>query len=74
MADQFLKAIDREREHEREDKYKNQIHKLWDRYQKDENEIEKDLFNEDEYDENALDYGEEEDPDDYRKKKKRQVI
>jgi hypothetical protein len=69
-----LKAIDREREHERESNYKDQIHKLWDRYQKDENDIEKDLFNEEEYQDNALDYAEdEEDSDDYRKKKKRQV-
>ena len=46
LAEKFLKAIDQEREDERQEEYKEQLHKLWDRYQQQEGEIEKELFNE----------------------------
>ncbi|CAO1353473.1 unnamed protein product [Diamesa serratosioi] len=45
LAEKFLKAIDQEREDERQEEYKEQLHKLWDRYQQQEGEIEKELFN-----------------------------
>lgn len=45
LAEKFLKAIDQEREEERQEEYKEQLHKLWDRYQQQEGEIEKELFN-----------------------------
>lgn len=59
---------------EREEKYKGELRKLWGRYQKDENEIEKDLFREEEYpDGNFEEFGSEVEEIDDDKKKKRQV-
>lgn len=45
LAAQFLEAIDRERNLERErEQYKNQLHSLWQKYQQQENDLEEDLF------------------------------
>lgn len=44
MAAEFLKEIDRERNVEREEKYKETLRQLWDKYQEQEDEIEQDLF------------------------------
>lgn len=45
MAAEFLQEIDHERNVEREQRYKDTLRKLWDKYQQQENEIEDDLFN-----------------------------
>lgn len=45
MAAEFLQEIDHERNVEREQRYKETLRKLWDKYQQQENEIEDDLFN-----------------------------
>jgi hypothetical protein len=71
LAEKFLKAIDEEREREREGEYREQLRSLWNRYQKDESSIEKDLFNDNENDivsDYPINY-----EDIYRKNKKRQV-
>lgn len=44
LAAQFLKEIDRERNFEREEAYKENLRRLWDKYQQQENEIEEELF------------------------------
>lgn len=44
MAAEFLKEIDLERNAEREEKYKETLRRLWEKYQMQENEIEHDLF------------------------------
>lgn len=46
LASEFLKEIDRERNAEREEKYKETLRRLWEKYQQQENEIEEDLFTE----------------------------
>lgn len=58
---------------EREERYKQEMRKLWNGYQKDENEIEKDLFKEEEYPEESMDeyVPDDGENDDYRKKKRR---
>jgi hypothetical protein len=60
-----LKAIEEERQREEEEEYKKQLRNLWNRYQVEEGDIEKELFSNDldsEYDVNNDD-----------RKKKRQV-
>ena len=44
LADRFLRAIEEEREKERAEEYREQLRDLWNRYQKDENDIERELF------------------------------
>lgn len=68
LTEKFLKAIGDEREREREDDYREELHKLWNRYQKEENGIERELFNENDIE---SDYPINFDEND--KKKKRQV-
>lgn len=71
LAEKFLKAIEDEREKEREVEYREQLRNLWSRYQKEENDIEKELFSENENDvesEYPINY-----EDINQKKKKRQV-
>lgn len=46
MAAEFLKEIDRERNLERDEKYRDTLRHLWEKYQQQENEIEQDLFDE----------------------------
>lgn len=46
LVHKFLHAIERLRNQERKDNYKEELHKLWDRYQLQENEIGKELFKE----------------------------
>lgn len=50
LAGKFLKAIEDEREREREMEYRDELRKLWNRYQKEETDIEKELFNDNEND------------------------
>lgn len=45
LAERFLRAIEEERERERAEEYREQLRDLWSRYQKDENDIERELFN-----------------------------
>lgn len=47
LAAQFLKEIDRERNFEREEAYKENLRRLWEKYQQQENEIEEELFDDD---------------------------
>lgn len=47
LAAQFLKEIDHERNFEREEAYKENLRRLWEKYQQQENEIEEDLFEDD---------------------------
>lgn len=47
MAAQFLKEIDHERNLEREEAYKENLRRLWEKYQMQENEIEEELFDDD---------------------------
>lgn len=68
LAEKFLKAIGDEREREREDEYREELHKLWNRYQKEESGIERELFNDNDIE---SDYPVNYDEND--KKKKRQV-
>lgn len=69
LAEKFLRAIEEEREHEREEEYREELHKLWNRYQKEENGVERELFNDSENNDIESDY-----PINYDdKKKKRQV-
>lgn len=44
LTTQFLKEIDRERNFEREEEYKENLRRLWEKYQQQENEIEEELF------------------------------
>lgn len=47
LAEKFLRAIEDEREREEEEEYKNQLRNLWNRYQVEEGDIEKELFDND---------------------------
>ncbi|KAJ6641107.1 Phosphatidylinositol 4,5-bisphosphate 3-kinase catalytic subunit delta isoform, partial [Pseudolycoriella hygida] len=47
LAAQFLREIDRERNFEREEAYKENLRRLWEKYQQQENEIEEELFDDD---------------------------
>ncbi|XP_067633025.1 neurofilament medium polypeptide [Eurosta solidaginis] len=44
LTEQFLKEIEEAQEHEREERYKDALRNLWEKYQQQENEIEGDLF------------------------------
>jgi hypothetical protein len=46
LADEFLREIDRERNIAHEKQYRDQLKNMWHKYQQQENEIERDLFNE----------------------------
>ncbi|KAL7049856.1 hypothetical protein ACKWTF_003881 [Chironomus riparius] len=46
LSERFLKAIEEERERERAEDYREQLKDLWNRYQKEEDNMEKELFNE----------------------------
>ena len=47
LAEKFLKAIEEERQREEEDEYKKQLRNLWNRYQVEEGDMEKELFDND---------------------------
>lgn len=47
LAEKFLRAIENEREREEEEEYKKQLRNLWNRYQVEEGDIEKELFDND---------------------------
>lgn len=47
LAEKFLKAIEDEREKEEEEEYRNQLRNLWNRYQLEEGDMEKELFDND---------------------------
>lgn len=47
LAEKFLKAIDEEREREKEEEYQHELRNLWSRYQNEENDIERELFTND---------------------------
>lgn len=47
LAEKFLRAIEEEREREEEDEYRKQLRNLWNRYQVEEGDIEKELFDND---------------------------
>lgn len=44
LAEKFLKAIEGEREKEEEEEYRQQLRNLWNRYQTEEGNMEKELF------------------------------
>ena len=44
LAEKFLKAIEEEREKEEEEEYRQQLRNLWNRYQTEEGNMEKELF------------------------------
>lgn len=71
LAERFLKAIEGEREREREEEYQEALHNMWNRYRDDENAIERELFNENNNIES--DYPINYDDDSKKKKRKRQV-
>lgn len=71
LAERFLKAIEGEREREREEEYQEALHNMWKNYRDDENAIERELFNENNNIES--DYPINYDDDSKKKKKKRQV-
>lgn len=72
LAGKFLKAIEEEREREREDEYREALHNMWNRYRDEESAIERELFNDNENNNIESDY-----PINFedlsKKKKKRQV-
>lgn len=47
LAEKFLKAIEDEREREEEEEYQQQLRNLWNRYQVEEGNMEKELFDND---------------------------
>lgn len=47
LADKFLRAIEEEREKEEEEEYRQQLRNLWNRYQTEEGNMEKELFDND---------------------------
>lgn len=53
MAEKFLKAIEEEREREEEEEYQQQLRNLWSRYQVEEDDIERELFDNDFNDDDA---------------------
>lgn len=67
LADKFLRAIEEEREREEEDEYRKQLRNLWNRYQLEEDDIEKELFDNDVESDYPLNN------DDIDRKKKRKV-
>lgn len=69
IAERFLRAIEGERERERKEEYKEALKNMWNRYQDEENAIERELFNENNNIESdyPINYD-----DDSKKKKKRQ--
>ena len=73
LAERFLKAIEEEREKEREEEYRDELKNLWNRYQKEEINIERELFNENDENDIESDYPLSYQDDIARKKKKRQV-
>lgn len=44
LTDQFLKEIEEARELDREERYKEALRRIWERYQQQENELESDIF------------------------------
>lgn len=44
LAEEFLREIEHEKDLEREQKYKEALQKLWEKYEQQENEIKEDLF------------------------------
>lgn len=44
LTDQFLKEIEEARELDREERYKEALRRIWERYQQQENELENDIF------------------------------
>lgn len=54
LAEKFLRAIEEEREREQEQEYKNELKNLWNVYQHDENDIERELFANEFDDDNSL--------------------
>ncbi|XP_037956989.1 DNA ligase 1 isoform X2 [Teleopsis dalmanni] len=46
LTEQFLREIEETQEHEREERYKEALRHLWEKYQQQENDIEGDLFEE----------------------------
>lgn len=69
LAEKFLKAIEEERQREEEEEYRKQLRNLWDRYQLEEGDIEKELFDNDV----ESDYPLNNDDINRKKKKSRQV-
>lgn len=47
LAEKFLRAIEEEREKEEEEEYRQQLRNLWNRYQTEEDMMEKELFDND---------------------------
>lgn len=47
LAEKFLRAIEDEREQEEEEEYQQQLRNLWNRYQVEEGNMEKELFDND---------------------------
>ncbi|CRL03375.1 CLUMA_CG016184, isoform A [Clunio marinus] len=68
LAEKFLRAIEDEREREEQEEYHKQLRNLWNRYQVDESDIERDLFDND----IEPEYFDANNDDIDRKKKKRQ--
>lgn len=71
MAERFLKAIEEERERERADEYREQLKDLWNRYQKEEDNIQRELFDDNNGNDVETDYSV--NYEDQSRKKKRQV-
>ncbi|XP_046809658.1 trichohyalin isoform X2 [Lucilia cuprina] len=46
LTDQFLREIEKAQEHERQDRYKDALRNLWEKYQQQENQIEGDIYEE----------------------------
>ena len=46
LTDQFLREIERAQEHERQDRYKEALRSLWEKYQQQENQIDGDIYEE----------------------------
>lgn len=46
LTDQFLHEIEKAQEHERQDRYKEALRNLWEKYQQQENQIEGDIYEE----------------------------
>lgn len=46
LTDQFLREIEKAQEHERQDRYKEALRNLWEKYQQQENQIDGDIYEE----------------------------
>ncbi|KAM7342622.1 uncharacterized protein ACRADG_009975 isoform 2-T2 [Cochliomyia hominivorax] len=46
LTDQFLREIEKAQEHERQDRYKDALRNLWEKYQQQENQIDDDIYEE----------------------------